>query len=116
MPSHNVTMLAPPLSRCPFPAARLQPSTQGLARELAERGEAAGRRVLCPVPHVLPPLVEPEVVPKFLAALTEVRCCHAAITLLARCWHTVACMLVRSSLEKRGKSVKPAVTRLRVRI
>lgn len=28
--------------------------------------------MLCPVPRVLPPLVEPEVVPRFLAALEQV--------------------------------------------
>lgn len=48
-----------------------EPSTQGLVRELAERGEAEGRRVLCPVPRVLPPLTEPAVVPRFLASLQE---------------------------------------------
>lgn len=57
----------------PHPAPCPQPSTQGLVRELVEHGEAEGRRVLCPVPRVLPPLVEPEVVPKFLAGLTAVR-------------------------------------------
>ena len=46
-----------------------QASTQGLVAELAARGQAAGACVLCPVPAVLPPLAEPPVVPRFLAAL-----------------------------------------------
>ena len=43
---------------------RVQSSTQGLVRELHERGEAAGANVLCPVPHVAAPLKEPPVVPR----------------------------------------------------
>eukprot|EP00892_Ulva_mutabilis_P012592 jgi/Ulvmu1/9705/UM055_0043.1 len=46
-------------------------STQGLVRELAARGELEGARVLCPVPFVTGGLVEPPVVPRFLAALEE---------------------------------------------
>mmetsp|Transcript_36733 Transcript_36733/g.93900 ORF Transcript_36733/g.93900 Transcript_36733/m.93900 type:complete len:342 (-) Transcript_36733:44-1069(-) len=46
-------------------------STMGLARELEGRGEAAGARVLCPVPSVEGYLTEPRVVPAFLAALEE---------------------------------------------
>ncbi len=38
------------------PGALMQASTQGLVRELAERREAEGARVLCPVPLVVPPL------------------------------------------------------------
>ncbi|GFR48780.1 hypothetical protein Agub_g10728 [Astrephomene gubernaculifera] len=46
-------------------------STQGLVRELVQRGEAAGARVLCPVPLVAGGLVEPPVVPRFLQALQD---------------------------------------------
>jgi len=44
-------------------------STQGLVREMTRRGEAKGARALVPVPWVGGGLVEPMVVPKFLAAL-----------------------------------------------
>lgn len=44
-------------------------STQGLVEEMVARGLAAGARVLCPVPAVLPPLEEPFIVPRFLEAL-----------------------------------------------
>eukprot|EP00775_Hariotina_reticulata_P009061 gene9061-9231_t len=44
-------------------------STKGLAAELAASGQAQGARVLCPVPHVTGGLIEPPVVPRFLAAL-----------------------------------------------
>ena len=47
----------------------LQASTQGLVRELQRQGRAEGARVLCPVPLVTGGLVEPPVVPRFLAAL-----------------------------------------------
>ncbi|KAG2453919.1 hypothetical protein HYH02_002122 [Chlamydomonas schloesseri] len=46
-------------------------STLGLVRELERRGEAAGARVLCPVPLVTGGLVEPPVVPRFLKALQD---------------------------------------------
>ena len=46
-----------------------QASTQGLVEELQSRGEAAGARVLCPVPLVTGGLTEPQVVPRFLASL-----------------------------------------------
>ncbi|PNW72272.1 hypothetical protein CHLRE_16g675000v5 [Chlamydomonas reinhardtii] len=46
-------------------------STLGLVRELERRGEAAGARVLCPVPRVTGGLVEPPVVPRFLKALED---------------------------------------------
>lgn len=47
----------------------LQASTQGMVQELLRRGEAAGAKVLCPVPHVTGGLTEPQVVPRFLASL-----------------------------------------------
>jgi hypothetical protein len=43
-----------------------QSSTKGLAASLAQRG-VSGERVLCLVPHVAPPLVEPPVVPRSAA-------------------------------------------------
>ena len=42
-------------------------------KELQSRGEAAGAKVLCPVPHVTGGLTEPQVVPSFLASLQV--CC-----------------------------------------
>lgn len=53
---------------CEMPA---EASTQGLARHLAETGEAQGSRALCPVPLVCGGLEEPDVVPKFMRALSE---------------------------------------------
>lgn len=50
-----------------------QASTQGLVRELVQLGQTEGARVLCPVPFVKAPLVEPSVVPRFLAALEQVK-------------------------------------------
>ncbi|KAK9830107.1 hypothetical protein WJX72_009827 [[Myrmecia] bisecta] len=47
-------------------------STQGLVDELVARNEAAGARVLCPVPLVAGGLMEPPVVPQFLAALQAI--------------------------------------------
>lgn len=47
-----------------FSLSMPQPSTQGLVRELIKRGEAAGARVLCPVPIVAEPLQQPPVVPR----------------------------------------------------
>ncbi|GMH40178.1 hypothetical protein BSKO_08082 [Bryopsis sp. KO-2023] len=44
-------------------------STLGLVREFVERNEADGAAVLCPVPSVRGGLVEPPIVPRFLAAL-----------------------------------------------
>uniref|UniRef100_A0A7S0WU85 Tetrapyrrole biosynthesis uroporphyrinogen III synthase domain-containing protein n=1 Tax=Chlamydomonas leiostraca TaxID=1034604 RepID=A0A7S0WU85_9CHLO len=54
----------------PLHVSPQEASTQGLVRELVSRGEAAGARVLCPVPEVAGGLDEPPVVPRFLAALS----------------------------------------------
>eukprot|EP00667_Euglena_gracilis_P016693 EG_transcript_17485 len=47
------------------------PSTDGLVSALAQTTLPPNAAVLCPVPHVAPPLVEPPVVPQFLAALAD---------------------------------------------
>ena len=44
-------------------------STSGLVSALNEKNLLKNRRILCPVPLVVRPLTEPEVVPNFLAAL-----------------------------------------------
>eukprot|EP00803_Ostreobium_quekettii_P008293 evm.model.scf_988.2 EVM.evm.TU.scf_988.2 scf_988:33365-36781(+) len=46
-------------------------STLGLVRELVDRSEAKGSRILCPVPCVQGGLKEPQVVPRFLKALED---------------------------------------------
>eukprot|EP00983_Pelagomonas_calceolata_P072157 1151581-Pelagomonas_calceolata.AAC.10 len=71
-------------ARLPVHVSPTEASTQGLVRELKALDEAQGAHILCPVPLVaiscsqpllvlLPegPLVEPKVVPRFLAALSE---------------------------------------------
>lgn len=45
-------------------------STDGLVSALAATGSIRGATVLCPVPHVVAPLVEPSVVPRFLEGLS----------------------------------------------
>mmetsp|Transcript_6399 Transcript_6399/g.14237 ORF Transcript_6399/g.14237 Transcript_6399/m.14237 type:complete len:359 (-) Transcript_6399:803-1879(-) len=55
----------------PLHVSPAEASTQGLVKELVQKGEAAGAAVLCPVPHVTGGLVEPAVVPRFLAALSD---------------------------------------------
>ena len=59
----GVTVCAPP-----------QASTRGMVYELAERGEAAGARILCPVPAVLEPLTEPPTVRTGPSSLPADRC------------------------------------------
>lgn len=52
-------------------AVEIQPkeaSTLGLVQELVDRHEVEGADILCPVPSVRGGLVEPPVVPRFLAA------------------------------------------------
>jgi uroporphyrinogen-III synthase len=49
-------------------------STQGLVAQLSRMGLLANRKALCPVPLVIPPLVEPSVVPDFLRGLQQSEC------------------------------------------
>uniref|UniRef100_A0A6S8HNF3 Tetrapyrrole biosynthesis uroporphyrinogen III synthase domain-containing protein n=1 Tax=Dunaliella tertiolecta TaxID=3047 RepID=A0A6S8HNF3_DUNTE len=58
-------------ARLPVHVSPTEASTQGLVRELKALDEAQGAHILCPVPLVASPLVEPKVVPRFLAALSE---------------------------------------------
>ncbi|KAF5841511.1 Uroporphyrinogen-III synthase HemD-domain-containing protein [Dunaliella salina] len=55
----------------PVHVSPAEASTLGLVQELKTLDEAQGARILCPVPLVASPLVEPKVVPRFLAALSE---------------------------------------------
>ena len=49
-------------------------STQGLVEELSLYGQGIleGGQALCPIPAVIPPLIEPPVVPKFLKGLKSI--------------------------------------------
>jgi len=46
-------------------------STLGLVETLSSSGQLSGKRVLCPIPEVLQPLIEPSVIPKFLSLLKK---------------------------------------------
>lgn len=81
-------------------------STSGLVEALVARGGIEGRRAVCPVPEVISPLVEPSVVPMFVAGLeaagAKVARVPAYVTQLgtsAEMCHAEADMLRQGSIE-----------------